>query len=84
MPILLYMAATCALILPADFSTAALLAFVCFLLMVIAGVPARNLGIIVGIGFGGAARHPLSGRIGPGPVSALQHLGGTGHRILRR
>jgi len=65
-PILLYVAATCALILPADFSTAALLAFVCFLLMVIAGVPARNLGIIVGIGFSALLGILSLGALAPG------------------
>ena len=49
-PILLYVAATCVLILPADFSTAAILGVVCFLLMAIAGVSLRNLAITSGFG----------------------------------
>ena len=36
-PIVGYIALTCALILPADFSTAAMLAVICFLMMIIAG-----------------------------------------------
>ena len=51
-PIVAYIVLTCGLILPADFSTAALLAVVCYLLMVIGGVSARNLLITAGIGVG--------------------------------
>ena len=65
-PILLYVVATCVLILPADFSTAALLAFVCFLLMVIAGVPPRNLGIILGMGVTGLLGIVSLGTLAPG------------------
>ena len=52
-PIVAYIAATCVLILPADFSTAALLGVVCFLLMIIGGVPFRSLAITAGYGVGG-------------------------------
>ncbi|TXC78875.1 FtsW/RodA/SpoVE family cell cycle protein [Luteibaculum oceani] len=44
----------CGLILPANFSTAALLGAVCFLLMFIAGVPLKQLSVLVisaGVGF---------------------------------
>lgn len=65
-PILLYIVATCALILPADFSTAALLAAVCFLLMAVAGVSTRNLGITAGLGAGGILAVAGLGAIAPG------------------
>lgn len=65
-PILLYIVATCALILPADFSTAALLAAVCFLLMAIAGVSTRNLGITAGLGAGSILAVAGLGAIAPG------------------
>jgi cell division protein FtsW len=51
-PIVGYIAATCALILPADFSTAAMLALVCFLMMIIAGVTWKPLAITTGLGVG--------------------------------
>ena len=65
-PILLYIVATCALILPADFSTAALLAAVCFLLMAVAGVSTRNLGITAGLGAGSILAVVGLGAIAPG------------------
>ena len=65
-PILLYIIATCALILPADFSTAALLAAVCFLLMAVAGVSTRNLGITAGLGVGSILAVAGLGAIAPG------------------
>ena len=65
-PILLYVGATCALILPADFSTAALLAVVCYLLMIVAGVTARNLAITAGIGLSGILGVVALGAIAPG------------------
>ena len=64
--ILLYIVATCALILPADFSTAALLAAVCFLLMAVAGVSTRNLGITAGLGAGSILAVAGLGAIAPG------------------
>lgn len=51
-PIVGYIAATCALILPADFSTAAMLGLVCFLMMIIAGVTWKPLAITTGLGVG--------------------------------
>ena len=65
-PILLYIVATCALLLPADFSTAALLAAVCFLLMAVAGVSTRNLGITAGLGAGSILAVAGLGAIAPG------------------
>ena len=65
-PILLYIVATCALILPADYSTAALLAAVCFLLMAVAGVSTRNLGITAGLGAGSILAVAGLGAIAPG------------------
>ena len=65
-PILLYIVATCALILPADFSTAALLAAVCFLLMAVAGVSTRNLGITAGLGAGSVMAVAGLGAMAPG------------------
>ena len=62
----LYIVATCALILPADFSTAALLAAVCFLLMAVAGVSTRNLGITAGLGAGSILAVAGLGAIAPG------------------
>lgn len=49
-PMVLYIGATCALILPADFSTSALLGAVCFLLMIVAGVPWSSLAKTAGLG----------------------------------
>ena len=51
-PIVGYIALTCALILPADFSTAAMLAVICFLMMIIAGVTWKPLAITAGLGAG--------------------------------
>lgn len=65
-PMVAYIGLTCALILPADFSTAALLAVVCFLLMVIGGVSTRNLLITAGIGVGGVLAVALLGAAAPG------------------
>lgn len=52
-PILIPVIGICALILPANFSTAAMLGMVCFLLMYIGGVPLKHLGKIVLIGITG-------------------------------
>lgn len=48
-PVLLPIAAICGLILPADFSTAAMIGGVCFLMMFIGGVPIKHLGKIAGL-----------------------------------
>ncbi len=52
LPLCGYIALVCGLILPSNFSTAAMLALVCFLLMFIAGVPGRHLMKLIGIGVG--------------------------------
>jgi cell division protein FtsW len=52
LPIIIPIAVICGLILKANFSTAALLAFVCFLLMFIAGVPFKHMSKIFLAGIG--------------------------------
>ena len=53
LPIVLPIAMVCGLVLPANFSTAALIGFVCFLMLVFGGVPWKHLfkliGAVVGI-----------------------------------
>ena len=81
-----YIALTCALILPADFSTAAMLAMVCFLMMVIAGVTWRPLLITLGLGAGAgvsvvalsAVAPGLFPRMGTWIARATGFLGGSG------
>lgn len=51
-PILIPVGIICALILPANFSTAAMLGFVCVLLMYLAGMPAKHLGKLMLAGVG--------------------------------
>ncbi|MEY3398837.1 MAG: hypothetical protein RL220_1431 [Bacteroidota bacterium] len=51
-PVLIPIGIICALILPSNFSTAFLLALVCFVMMFIAGVPPRHLLKLVGMGVG--------------------------------
>lgn len=85
-PIVGYIALTCALILPADFSTAAMLAVVCFLMMLIAGVTWKPLAITAGLGVGAglsvlglAAVAPgLFPRMGTWMARATGFLGGEG------
>ena len=85
-PMVAYIGLTCVLILPADFSTAALLAVVCFLLMVIGGVSPRNLLITACIGLGGvlavallgAAAPSLFPRFGTWVARTIGFLGGEG------
>ena len=85
-PIVGYIALTCALILPADFSTAAMLALVCFLMMIIAGVTWKPLAITSGLGTGaGIAVLALSAvapglfpRMGTWVARATGFLGGSG------
>ncbi len=50
LPVLIPIAGICVLILPADFSTAAMIGGVCFLMMFIGGVPIKHLGKIAGMG----------------------------------
>ena len=85
-PIVGYIALTCGLILPADFSTAAMLGLVCFLMMVIGGVTWKPLLITAGLGTGAglgviglAAIAPgLFPRMGTWVARATGFLGGTG------
>jgi cell division protein FtsW len=63
-PILL----VCALILPADFSTAALLGATCFLLLFIGGVPLKHMLKLLGIGVAGLALLYLVGKASPGLI----------------
>ncbi len=85
-PIVGYIALTCALVLPADFSTAAMLALVCFLMMVIAGVTWKPLLITMGLGAGAgvgvmalsAVAPGLFPRMGTWIARATGFLGGEG------
>jgi cell division protein FtsW len=65
LPILYPIIIICALILPADFSTAALLATVCGVLMFIGGVPMRHMLKIVGMAVGGIGLIYLLGKAAP-------------------
>ncbi len=55
LPILLPIGLVCGLILPANFSTAALLFFVCFTLLFVGGIPIKHLLAVVGIAAAGFA-----------------------------
>jgi len=55
LPILVPIGLICGLILPANFSTAALLFFVCFTLLFIGGIPFKHLLAVVGIAAAGFA-----------------------------
>lgn len=55
LPILAPIALVCFLILPANFSTAALLFLVCFTLLYVGGVPFRHLALVVGTAVAGFA-----------------------------
>lgn len=65
LPILLPVAGICALIVVADFSTAALLFGVCYLLFFIGGVPVKHLLRIAGLGVAGIAMMLLLGKSFP-------------------
>lgn len=52
LPLLIMIGIVCGLILPSNFSTAAMLGLVCFLVMYIGGVPGRHLLKIMGMGVG--------------------------------
>jgi len=85
-PIVAYIGLTCALIFPEDFSTAAILGLVCFLMMIIAGVTWKPLLITSGLGAGAglaalgmAAVVPgLFPRMGTWVARATGFLGGDG------
>lgn len=51
-PILRPILIICALILPADFSTAAMLGLICYFLMFLGGVPVRQLLVVAGMAIG--------------------------------
>jgi cell division protein FtsW len=53
LPILVPIGLICGLILPANFSTAALLFFVCFTLLFVGGIPIKHLMAVVGIAAAG-------------------------------
>jgi cell division protein FtsW len=52
LPIVIPIAIVCALVLPANFSTAALIGFVCFLMLVFGGVPWKHLFKLIAVGVG--------------------------------
>lgn len=52
-PILLYVGLICGLILPANFSTAALVFLVCFVMMFLGRIPFKQLGSVIGLGIAG-------------------------------
>jgi cell division protein FtsW len=65
LPIVLPIAAVCALVLPANFSTAALIGFVCFLMLVFGGVPWKHLFKLIGAGVGIVVLIIAVGELGP-------------------
>lgn len=64
-PILIPIGVICGLILPANFSTAALLGFVCVLLMYMAGVPFKHIGKLALMGVGLIVLIIIVGELGP-------------------
>lgn len=64
-PVLWPILVICGLILPADFSTAAMLGAVCFLMLFIGGVPLRHLGRLAGMGVAGLALLFVFGKAAP-------------------
>lgn len=75
LPILYPIIVICALILPADFSTSAMLGFICFVLMYIGGVPAKHLLKILGIAFLGLFVIYLLGTFAPGTFERFETWG---------
>ncbi len=65
LPVLYPIIAICVLILPADFSTAAMLGLICFIMMFIAGVPFKHLIKIVGVAIAGIGLIYLVGKTTP-------------------
>ncbi|HEX4887099.1 MAG TPA: FtsW/RodA/SpoVE family cell cycle protein [Luteibaculaceae bacterium] len=53
LPVLMYTGVVCALILPANFSTAALVFLVCFVMLFIGRIPGKQLLSVAGLGLGG-------------------------------
>lgn len=50
LPVLLYVGLVVGLILPANFSTAALVGLVCFIMMFIGRIPMKQMGAVIGLG----------------------------------
>lgn len=71
MPILYPVFAICGLILIADFSTAALLFAVCFLMFYLGGVPVKHLLKITGVGIAGLAIVFMIGKTAPDLIPRL-------------
>ena len=71
LPILAAPVVICGLILPANFSTAAMLFAVCFLMMFIGGVSIRHLFQIAGLGVAGLVAVFLVGKAVPGSFPRL-------------
>lgn len=65
LPILIPVGLTCLLILPANFSTAALLFATCFVLLFIAGAALKHLGAVLGVAFAGFGLLLLINTINP-------------------
>jgi len=77
-PILIPIAAICALILPSDFSTAAMLGAICFIMLLIGGVPWKHLGKVVLIGLAGLGTIYVLGTASP---ESLERFGTWTERI---
>ncbi|MFA9221622.1 MAG: FtsW/RodA/SpoVE family cell cycle protein, partial [Sediminibacterium sp.] len=65
LPIVLPIAMVCGLVLPANFSTAALIGFVCFLMLVFGGVPWKHLFKLIGAVVGILLLIIVVGELGP-------------------
>jgi cell division protein FtsW len=65
LPIVIPIAMVCGLVLPANFSTAALIGFVCFLMLVFGGVPWKHLFKLIGAVMGILLLIIVVGELGP-------------------
>jgi cell division protein FtsW len=65
LPVLMPIVVICGLILPADFSTAAMLAAICLLMMFIGGVPGKYIFSIIGLGLVSIALIYMIGKTAP-------------------
>jgi cell division protein FtsW len=65
LPIVIPIAIVCALVLPANFSTAALIGFVCFLMLVFGGVPWKHLFKLIAVVVGLIVLIIAVGELGP-------------------
>ena len=68
LPIVIPIAIVCALVLPANFSTAALIGFVCFLMLVFGGVPWKHLFKLIAFVLGLILMIVAVGELGPEKV----------------